>query len=162
MSKQIRIRYPFIVEQVEEEDGSVYWEAEVPDLPGCAAAGETLDELIETLAEMIDAWIESAKQRGQEIPEPSTVENYSGKVLLRMPPTLHRRLALMAKRNRISLNSQIVNALHYNIGRESAPRTYIHFESTPETTSSRPVYFRTKSITDYGHGGVIYSGRIRS
>lgn len=126
MGQQLRIHYPFIVEQVEEEDGSTYWAAEVPDLPGCVATGDTPEELFETVADMIEAWIETARSRGQEIPEPSTVENYSGKVLLRMPPTLHRRLALMAKRNRISLNSQILNALHYNIGRESAPRTQMN------------------------------------
>ncbi|MGD0411661.1 MAG: type II toxin-antitoxin system HicB family antitoxin [Verrucomicrobiota bacterium] len=37
-----------------EEGG--FW-AEVPDLPGCATQGETLDEVEANLREAIDAWL---------------------------------------------------------------------------------------------------------
>ena len=42
-----------IVHQAEEGG---FW-AEVPDLPGCATQGETLDEVEANLREAIDAWL---------------------------------------------------------------------------------------------------------
>ncbi|HEV7769745.1 MAG TPA: type II toxin-antitoxin system HicB family antitoxin [Solirubrobacterales bacterium] len=48
---------------VHMEDGS-YW-ADVPKLPGCFAAGDTLDELLESLREGIELYLseeESARE----------------------------------------------------------------------------------------------------
>jgi predicted RNase H-like HicB family nuclease len=44
--------------------------AEVPELPGCMADGETLSEVTEAVNESIRLWIEVNKDRGIEIPEP--------------------------------------------------------------------------------------------
>jgi predicted RNase H-like HicB family nuclease len=44
--------------------------AEVPELPGCMADGETLSEVTEAVNESIRLWIEVNKKRGIEIPEP--------------------------------------------------------------------------------------------
>jgi len=139
---EVRIPYPFIVEQVEDEDGGLYWFAEVPDLPGCCADGDTPEELVEMLAEAIKAWTNDAKERGQPVPEPSRTEKFSGRVVLRMPPSLHRRLSLMAKRNRVSLNTQILNALYYNVGQESAPRwssAFVFIENPVQVTATSEV-----------------------
>lgn len=44
--------------------------ADVPELPGCMADGETLSEVTEAIEESIRLWIEVNKKRGVEIPEP--------------------------------------------------------------------------------------------
>jgi predicted RNase H-like HicB family nuclease len=44
--------------------------ADVPELPGCMADGETLSEVTEAVNESIRLWIEVNKARGVEIPEP--------------------------------------------------------------------------------------------
>lgn len=44
--------------------------AEVPELPGCMADGETVAEVAEAAEENIKLWIEVNKERGMEIPEP--------------------------------------------------------------------------------------------
>jgi predicted RNase H-like HicB family nuclease len=44
--------------------------ADVPELPGCMADGETLSEVTEAVDEAIRLWIEVNKERGIEIPEP--------------------------------------------------------------------------------------------
>ena len=50
-----------------EEGG--YW-AEVPELPGCASQGETLDELERNIIEAIDACLEArAEDLGERPPE---------------------------------------------------------------------------------------------
>lgn len=44
--------------------------AEVPELPGCMADGETLAEVATEIEESIRLWIEVNTQRGIAIPEP--------------------------------------------------------------------------------------------
>ncbi len=50
------------------EDGCYL--AEVPELPGCMADGETLQELTENVQVIIKEWIDRAKELGWDIPEP--------------------------------------------------------------------------------------------
>ncbi len=51
------------------EDDSAFI-VEVPELPGCMADGETVGDAIANAEVIIREWIETAMQRGQEIPEP--------------------------------------------------------------------------------------------
>lgn len=55
----------------------VYWEkvdemfvAEVPELPGCMAHGETKASALQNAEGAIDLWLETAKEDGVAIPEP--------------------------------------------------------------------------------------------
>ena len=56
---------------------SVYWSAEdsvfvaeVPDLPGCLAHGETAEEAVRQVEQAIDLWIDSARADGVHVPVP--------------------------------------------------------------------------------------------
>lgn len=44
--------------------------AEVPELPGCAADGETYQEALSNVEAIIAEWIETAHDLGRPIPEP--------------------------------------------------------------------------------------------
>ena len=44
--------------------------AEVPELPGCMADGETLAEVTENIQTVMSEWIERAEELGWDIPEP--------------------------------------------------------------------------------------------
>jgi len=46
----------------------------VPDLPGCFSAGDTLEDAMGMAEEAIVAWIETAIDAGQDIPQPSSIE----------------------------------------------------------------------------------------
>jgi len=55
----------------------IYWDsddkvfvAEVPELAGCAAHGQTQTEALANVNEAIELWLETAKEFGDEIPEP--------------------------------------------------------------------------------------------
>lgn len=48
------------------------YSAYVPDLPGCVAAGDTLEETERLIKEAIELYIESLKETGQPVPEPTT------------------------------------------------------------------------------------------
>lgn len=84
---------------------------EIVDLPGCLSQGETVEEAFEMIAEARELWIETAYEYGDPIPMPSTEATYSGKTMLRMPKSLHGKLAENAKREQISLNQYIVSLL---------------------------------------------------
>ncbi|MFW6174339.1 MAG: type II toxin-antitoxin system HicA family toxin [Chloroflexota bacterium] len=101
------LAYPFNV-YADPEGGYV---AEFPDLPGCVTQADTLQELIEMAEDARVGWIETVYEDGQDIPEPSYPEEYSGKLNLRLPRSLHRQLAESAERDGVSLNQHIVHLL---------------------------------------------------
>lgn len=59
---------------IEGEPGS--YSAYVPDLPGCVAAGETIQEVRRLMREAIELHIRGMIEDGQPLPEPSTVDAY--------------------------------------------------------------------------------------
>jgi predicted RNase H-like HicB family nuclease len=61
-------RYTIIVHEEPEEDGGGYW-AEVEELPGCFASGDTLDELEKDVREAIESHIAALREVGKPIPE---------------------------------------------------------------------------------------------
>jgi antitoxin HicB len=89
------------------------WIVEIDDLPGCVADGKSPDEAMENSREAMRSWMESRTSAGLDIPEPSIAENYSGRILLRMPKYVHRRLAIQAQQEGSSLNQYIVSLLSY-------------------------------------------------
>lgn len=57
------------------EPGATNWSAYVPDLPGCVAAGPTLQETHDLIREAIEFHIEGLRLDNTPIPEPAvTVE----------------------------------------------------------------------------------------
>ena len=52
-----------------EESGDSY-SAYVPDLPGCVAAGDTVQEVEELIRDAIPLHIESLRAHGEPVPEP--------------------------------------------------------------------------------------------
>jgi len=55
----------------------IYWSyednafiAEVPELPGCMADGQTYHDAIANVETIVGEWIETAKEEGREIPKP--------------------------------------------------------------------------------------------
>jgi predicted RNase H-like HicB family nuclease len=101
------LQYPFNV--VADPEGGYF--VEVPDLPGCMTQADTLDEVIPMIEDARRAWIETAYELGREIPLPSYPEEYSGRFVLRLPRSLHRKLAEAAEREGVSLNSYAAEVL---------------------------------------------------
>ena len=85
--------------------------AEIKDLPGCVTQGETAEESVAEVEDARVLWIETAYEHGDDIPLPCTDTQYSGKTLLRMPRSLHQKLAEGAEREGISLNQHLVSLL---------------------------------------------------
>jgi predicted RNase H-like HicB family nuclease len=93
---------------------------EYPDLPGCMTQVESVDEVSEAAREIFELWMEAAVESGFAVPDPTYPETHSGKILLRMPRSLHRRLAEMAEMEGVSLNQLTVALLAEKVGQRSA------------------------------------------
>ena len=103
------LKLPYTIKLVPEEDGTYF--VEVEELPGCMSAGDTAEEAVEMIHEAMEAWIESNIERGLKIPLPNATKEYSGKFLVRVPVSLHKRLAEQAKKEGVSLNQFVVSLL---------------------------------------------------
>jgi antitoxin HicB len=107
--------YPVRVRRLAEDEGGG-WLAEVPDLPGCLSDGETPEEALAHVAGAVLSWIEAAEELGRPVPPPATGERYSGKWQIRMPRSLHRRLAERARTEGVSLNALATALLAEAVG----------------------------------------------
>ncbi len=58
------------------EKGPTSFGACVPDLPGCIAAAETLDEVMELIREAIPFHLDGLRRNGDPIPDPDTLVEY--------------------------------------------------------------------------------------
>jgi predicted RNase H-like HicB family nuclease len=61
------MKYELIIYWSEEDNSFV---AEVPELPGCAADGETYIEALQNAQTVMQEWIETAQELGRSIPQP--------------------------------------------------------------------------------------------
>ncbi len=60
-------RYEVILYWSEEDSAYI---AEVPELAGCMADGETMLEAVTNAQRVIEEWVETAQELGRPIPEP--------------------------------------------------------------------------------------------
>lgn len=58
------------------EEGPDSWGAYAPDLPGCIAAGETREEVLELIHETIEFHIEGLKEGGESLPAPHSSSEF--------------------------------------------------------------------------------------
>jgi predicted RNase H-like HicB family nuclease len=65
------MKYMVVIEKGESGYG-----AHVPDLPGCIAAAETRDEVMELIKDAIEFHIEGLIEAGEPVPPPSSVSEF--------------------------------------------------------------------------------------
>lgn len=74
----------------------------------CSAVGATAAEAYENVMESKRLWFEGALEEGLPIPEPKPEKVYSGRLVLRLPKSLHAKLARAAEADGTSLNQYLV------------------------------------------------------
>ncbi len=94
------------------------WVAAVRELPGCMSQGDTQAEALQMIQDALRGWLEIALEDGKPIPEPRPENDYSGKFVVRVPKSLHRRLAEAAAEDDVSLNHYVTTTLASAVGRK--------------------------------------------
>lgn len=87
------------------EDG-VYL-ANTAELPTVFAHGDTKEDALAELRVALENVLEDMKENNEQIPQPFGDHNFSGKFQVRMAPALHRKLAVEAAEQGVSLNQWI-------------------------------------------------------
>jgi len=93
------------------EERAAPWTASVEELPGSKGRGKTSEEAVSRVRAAMEKWIATALEEGREIPEPKSATSHSGRLLLRMPRTLHADLTRASEREGVSLNQFITDVL---------------------------------------------------
>ena len=104
--------YPFQVSQNKVEE-HMFWVARSTCLNGCVGQGETVEEAISELETNEREWLVTAQAAGIPIPAVpiETTQEYSGKLTVRIAPTVYRDAAQCAKAERVSLTQYISDAI---------------------------------------------------
>lgn len=110
---------PYARVLVPESDG---FRAEILEFPGCLAEGDSAAEAYEALEAVAESWIEATLESGLAIPEPSENYEFSGKLVLRLPKSMHKKASIAADRDGVSLNQFIVSSIAYQCGVRSETR----------------------------------------
>lgn len=102
---------------VPEQDGS--FRAEILEFPGCIALDDTAAKALAMLEDVAWSWLEAALDKGRAIPEPLENVEFSGKFVLRLPKSMHKKASRAAERDGVSLNQFIVSSLAEYVGARS-------------------------------------------
>ena len=108
------LRQPYMRLVIPQDDGTFH--AEIVELPGCIATGSTAGEAYQCLEEVAESWLESALLNHQTIPAAMDQADFSGKMVVRMPRSLHRKATFAAQRENVSLNQFLVSCIAESVG----------------------------------------------
>jgi len=125
-------RYLKVVEWSEEDQTYI---GSCPELfdGGCHGASEA--KVYKELCGIVEEWVEIYKKHGDPLPEPKRRDEYSGKLVVRVGPELHKVLAYRAQIANDSLNNYCVGILRAKAA--SLSRTRPRRASSPQTAKSR-------------------------
>ena len=98
-------QYLYSVGWSEEDDAFI---ARVAEFPSLAAHGESQEDALREIEEIVKFVLSDLKKNKEPIPEPLGRRFFSGRLVLRMPEYLHRKLAIEASQQGVSLN-QLLN-----------------------------------------------------
>ena len=101
-------RYTYRVTWSVDDEEFVATCVEFPSLSWLAASPE---DALSGLRAVVDDVVTDMHETGEDVPEPLSVRHYSGKFQLRLGEDLHRRLAIEAAEQHLSLNQYVTRKL---------------------------------------------------
>jgi len=103
ISDYMKLPYNIIIKHINNDSESYYF-ATVLELDGCMSDGATPEEAYVNIREAMEGWLETKLESGFSVPQPIDSEKFSGRFILRIPKSLHARLAMEAAKDGVSLN----------------------------------------------------------
>ena len=98
----------------------------VPALPGCAAHGDSPERAAKEARIAATGILEVMAEHGDPIPRPDTSVDYSGKLGLRLPKSMHEQVARLAAADEVSINTKLLTLIAYGLG-QRAEQSRNHF-----------------------------------
>lgn len=97
----------------ENHEGDYLYVARVIEFPNLSAFEETYEEAHSIILDAISSLKEIADEEGAvfPLPNPITEDEYSGRITLRLPKTLHAKIAKQAEIEDVSLNTYLVGII---------------------------------------------------
>ncbi len=74
------------------------------EFPGLSWLAETPESALKGIRNLVGDVVKDMKENKEKVPEPIAIKNYSGKFMVRVPPDVHRALAIKAAEAGVSLN----------------------------------------------------------
>ena len=84
------------------------------EFPSLSWLASTQDEALQGIRQVVADSILDMKANNEEIPEPLSTKHFSGRFVVRVPPDLHRQLAMEASEAGISINRLATDRLCRN------------------------------------------------
>lgn len=101
-------KYTYRIEWSEED---VVYIARCLEFPGLAAHGDTNESALTEIKKVVEESVNWLKEDEKPVPEPLGMKKYKGKLTLRVPPEVHRRLAIRSAEEGVSVNQYILSRL---------------------------------------------------
>nr|NLI50974.1 type II toxin-antitoxin system HicB family antitoxin [Propionibacterium sp.] len=101
-------RYTYRVTWSVEDNEFVATCAEFPSLSWLA---DSQADALQGVVDLVADTVADLRAEGESVPEPLSQRSYSGKFNLRVGESLHRRLAIQAAEEHLSLNQYVVRRL---------------------------------------------------
>jgi predicted HicB family RNase H-like nuclease len=130
-------------------DGEECFEARVREFPDLVEYADSSDEAYALVVDAIETTIAIFQEKNRPIPSPMEVtDDFSGRVTLRMPKTMHQAYSQWAESEDVSLNQLIVNCLSHALGAFNAKQVngyqtvqtnVVSFEKARRVTYNRPI-----------------------
>lgn len=79
------------------------------EFPGLSWLAKTPEEALRGIRKVVSGVVSDMEGNGETPPAPISSRSFSGKFVMRVPPEVHRELAMKAAEERISLN-RLINA----------------------------------------------------
>ena len=100
--------YTYRVTWSEEDNEYIGLCAEFPSLSWLA---KTQEAALKGIRNVVADVIKDMSKNGEDIPQPLAHKNYSGKFMVRVPPEVHRSLAIQAAESGVSINRLVSTRL---------------------------------------------------
>jgi len=101
-------RYTYRVTWSEDDKEYIGLCAEFPSISWLSATPETA---LKGIRKIVAEAVADMESNGEVVPEPIACRQYSGKFMVRVPPDVHRNLAILAAESGISLNRVVSSKL---------------------------------------------------
>lgn len=130
----LNLNYTIHIQKVDDE-----YLVKIIELNGCFTVGKTKEQALELIEDAKKIWIEACIKQGKEVPMPRDDDDYSGKILLRMPKALHRVISQEAANQGVSINQYLLYLVSSKLEKDSILNEVKKLRSL-STAESRMVY----------------------